>query len=291
MLPGMVCILAAVVVILLIKLRLLHRGMDEVGEQFRERLAEDTNTLISVSSGDRHLRRFAASTNRELRTLRTQRRRYLDGDRELKEAVANLSHDLRTPLTAVSGYLELLKREEKSAAADQYLAYISNRTEAMKQLTEELFRYTVIRSADSLTLAEADVKGILEESMLGFFGALGERGIEPVIRMPDRKVIRRVDAAALARVFGNIISNALKYSDGDLYVELSESGLVTFRNHASGLDQTSVGRLFHRFYTVEAGRGATGLGLAIAKTLVGQMGGSIAAEYEDGCLTVIVELG
>lgn len=290
MLSWILCIQTAAIVLLLIKLFLMHRDMDEVCEQFREHLAEDTNTLITTPSGDRHIRHLAALINRELHTLREQRRRYLNGDRRLKEAVANISHDLRTPLTAISGYLELLKREEKSGTAENYLHYIENRTEAMKQLTGELFCYTLARSTDRLVLKETDVRSVLEESVLGFFAALSERKIEPVICLPDCKVIRRVDEAALARVFGNIISNALKYSDGDLYVELSESGTVTFQNCAPGLDEVQVGQLFQRFFTVETGRHATGLGLSIAKALTEQMGGSINAAYADGRLTVAITL-
>ena len=80
-----------------------------------------------------------------------------------------------------------------------------------------------------------------------------------------------LDRSALSRVFSNLISNAIKYSDGDLKIVLSERGEVTFSNMASGLDEIQVGRLFDRFYTVEAARKSTGLGLAISKTLVEEM--------------------
>ena len=56
---------------------------------------------------------------------------------------------------------------------------------------------------------------------------------------------------ALSRIFGNIINNAVKYSDGDLVITLTEDGKITFTNHASQLDEIKVGRLFDRFYTVE----------------------------------------
>lgn len=97
------------------------------------------------------------------------------------------------------------------------------------------------------------------------------------------------DTNALSRIFGNIINNAVKYSDGDLIITLSEDGEITFANHASQLDGIKVGRLFDRFYTVEtASAESTGLGLSIAKALIEQMGGKIAAEYEDGIIRVKV---
>ena len=110
--------------------------------------------------------------------------------------------------------------------------------------------------------------------------------IVPKIQMPEIKIIRTLDRSALSRVFSNLISNAIKYSDGDLEIILSESGEVIFSNMASGLDEIQVGRLFDRFYTVEAARKSTGLGLSISKTLVEEMDGTIAAKYENGRLSI-----
>ena len=93
------------------------------------------------------MRRLAADINLELRLLRKERRRCQQGDLELKEAVAGLSHDLRTPLTALIGYLDLLEQEENGETVRRYLSQIRNRTEALKDLTEELFQYrSCIRS-------------------------------------------------------------------------------------------------------------------------------------------------
>ena len=102
-------------------------------------------------------------------------------------------------------------------------------------------------------------------------------------------MVRLLNRDALARVFGNILSNALKYSAGDLAVTLSENGEVCFSNAAPGLNEVQVGKLFDRFFTVEAARSSSGLGLSIAKTLVEQMGGSISAQYGGGRLTVSIE--
>ena len=92
-----------------------------------------------------------------------------------------------------------------------------------------------------------------------------EKGIRPEIHMPETPVYRELDACALGRVFSNIISNALKYSDGDFIVSMEDNGSITFANTANDMDPVTVGKLFDRFYTVEAGRNSTGLGLSIAK--------------------------
>ena len=237
MLPWLLCLVLLIAVLaLLAKARLLQKSMDEIADELGERLSTDTNVLLSVSSRDRHARKLADDLNRQLRLLRDQRRRFQSGDRELKEAVTNISHDLRTPLTAICGYLDLLEREALPPETERYLALIANRVEAMKQLTEELFRYSVILSAGEIVMAAVDMVSVLEESIAGFYEPLKERGIEPVIDLPGEAVVRQLDRAMLSRVFDNVLSNALKYSAGDLKIIMSERGEVSFSNTASSLD-------------------------------------------------------
>lgn len=282
-------ILALVIIALFIKIYLLRKAAEEIAGAFADRLITDTNTLIDISCNDRYMCKLANAINTELRKLRAQRHRFLQGDMELKNAVTNISHDLRTPLTAICGYLDLLEQEEKSEKAGQYLDVIRNRTEMLIQLTEELFHYSVILSRDHNTAIEpVSINKALEESIAAFYTALNEKGITPKIQMPGKAVIRMLDRFALARVFSNLLNNAIKYSDGDLDITLSERGSVTFTNTASGLNEVQVGRLFDRFYTVEAARKSTGLGLAIARTLVEQINGTISAEYSENKLSICI---
>ena len=288
MLPWLICgALALAVLVLLVRLFLLRRSLDEIVQQLGERLSQDTNSPIFLSTRDAHARKLASELNVQLKELRRLRQRYEDGDRELKEAVTNVSHDLRTPLTAICGYLELLEKGEKTPDQARYLALIGGRTEAMKRLTEELFRYSIAASMEvELTLEPVDLNGAVEEAVASLYGALVEAGITPAVSLPEGRVVRELDRNALARVLGNLLSNALKYSAGDLEVTLAPDGTVTLSNAADGLDEVRVGRLFDRFYTVETGRGSTGLGLSIARALTERMGGTIAAWYEGGRLWV-----
>ena len=287
-LPWILCgILLAAVVALLVRLWLLQRDIDEVCRQFQARLSEDTNNSIYLSTRDPHTRKLAAVIARQLRQLREQRLRYLHGDRELKEAVTNISPDLRTPLTAICGYLTLLEREEKTAETARYLDCIAGRVQAMRQLTEELFRYSVLTAtADELHTEPVCLNDVLEQSLAAAYGALSARGIMPSVQLPEEKVIRPLDAAALRRVFDNILSNAAKYSDGDLAVVLAPDGKVTFSNRASALSRVEAARLFDRFYTVDSARGSTGLGLSIAKLLTEKLHGTISADYENETLRI-----
>lgn len=275
--------------VLVVKIYLLQKAAREIKEAFADRLITDTNILIDISSHDRYMRELANTINIQLRKLRADRHRFQQGDMELKNAVSNISHDLRTPLTAICGYLDLLEQEEKSTTVERYIEVIRNRTEILKQLTEELFRYSVIITTEDNMIKEAvEINRVLEESIAAFYVALNERRIIPNIKMPESKVICYLDGSALARVFSNLLNNAIKYSDGDLDIILSETGEIIFANTASGLNEVQVGRLFDRFYTVEVARKSTGLGLAIAKTLVEQMNGTISAKYENHRLSICI---
>lgn len=284
-------IMAVGIIALLIKIYILRKAAKEIADAFADRLITDTNTLIDSSSGDRYMRNLANSINKGLRKLRAERHRFQQGDMELKDAITNISHDLRTPLTAICGYLDLLEQEETPEAVKRYIQVIRNRAEVMAELTEELFRYSVVisegRHSDKKPVA---VNRVLEESIAAFYFALKERDITPKIQMPEENVVRVLDQSLLARVFSNLLNNAMKYSSGDLDITLTETGEITFTNTAASLNEVQVGKLFDRFYTVEAARKSTGLGLAIAKTLVGQMGGTISAKYENNRLMICVLL-
>ena len=279
-------VLAAVVLALGVKVWLLRRGAKALRLDLSQKLRENTNTLLSLPCRDRELRRLAASLNEELRLLRKERLRYQQGDRELKEAVVNVSHDLRTPLTALSGYVELLKGEALSPAGQRYLSQIEDRAQAMQAMTEELFRYSLAAEETALTLEPVDLRAAVEEALLSFYGAFQQKGVVPQLSLPQGPVTRQLDKAALSRVLGNILTNALKYSPGELAVALSPAGDLTFSNPAPGLDPVSAGRLFHRFYTVESSAQSTGLGLSIARELTQRLGGTISARWESGRLQV-----
>ncbi|MCI9257523.1 HAMP domain-containing sensor histidine kinase [Oscillospiraceae bacterium 42-9] len=280
--------LAAVVIgLLAAKIFLMRKAAGEIAQSLGEKLRADTNTLIDISTRDRAMRALASQINGELRRLQVLRRRYRQGDLELKAAVTNISHDLRTPLTAICGYLELLEGEEKAPKAAEYLEIIQGRALLLRQLTEELFRYCMVLSdPGDLAPEPISLNAVLESSLAAFYAELTGRGVQPVVHMPPEKVVRRLDRAALSRVFSNLLSNAAKYSDGDLEITLTPGGAVVFANSSRSLSSVEVQKLFDRFYTVEAARKSTGLGLSIARALAERMGGELAAEYREGKLYI-----
>ena len=283
-------VLAVVCFLLGMKIYLLRKSCSEITEKLDMIMSCDTNNLITISSKDKEMRRLADGLNRRLKELRREQLRYINGDRELKDAVTNISHDLRTPLTAIMGYIEIMKDIPKSEKLKQYLGIIKGRTEAMKKLTEELFSYSVVLSGSDGRAQETDINKLLEDSIMGYYGAMTDKGIKPRVDITEQKITRCIDPNSLSRVFSNLINNALKYSGGDLEITLREPCVICFSNTARELTSTQVEKLFDRFYTVENAAISTGLGLSIARTLVEQMGGSIDAKLEGEKLVITIIL-
>ncbi|MCI8561064.1 MAG: HAMP domain-containing histidine kinase [Dorea sp.] len=283
--------LLIIIGILFSKVYLLKKSAKEINIAFAEKIKHDTNTLIQISSHDTDMRALAASINMQLKVFNNSRQKYEHGDLELKEAITNISHDLRTPLTAIYGYLNLLRDEECSKTARVYLSSIENRTKAMKQLTEELFQYTLTAAdTEDMIIETVNLNAVLENIISSYYSVLKQKNIIPKITIPDKKTEGKGNENALSRVLGNIINNAVKYSDGDLNITLTQDREFFFSNHASGLTEIQIERLFDRFYTVNSARKSTGLGLSISKILMEKMGGTISADYENEILTICISV-
>lgn len=291
MLLAVLCIvLCALILVLALKIRLLHQAADELRVSFAGKTESDSNVGLDICSQDRHMKQLAAELDRQLKVLRAAQLRYINGDQELKNAVTNISHDLRTPLTAICGYMDLLLADSTvPEPVKKDLGIIDNRIQAMKALTEELFSYSVVLADDAGSKpAPVSLNAALEDCIAAYYGAFMESGIAPEIELPPAPVVRQLDGQALSRILSNIVSNAIKYSDGDFYVRLSPDGEIQFQNHAAALDEVSVGHLFERFFTVNSAKASTGLGLSIARTLTEAQGGRLAAAYENGMLSVFL---
>lgn len=284
--------LSIILILALLKIRILRRGYDELTENIKDQVSGKTGVPVTLSTSDPKARRCAEVLNRELKVLNEERVRFDGGNQTVKDAVTGISHDLRTPLTAIKSYLEMIEEEPDEELRKEYLARIKNRTDALSDLTEELFKYTT--SSDQAnrisedTTEEQDIRRILEECLISFYAAFGKKGIEPDITMPETPVIARCRRRDANRIFENIISNALKYSEGNVTVTMTDDATVTFENLAPSLTPLMVSKLFDRYYTVNDAKGSTGLGFSIARELTEQNGGTIEAVMEDEKLRIIL---
>ena len=284
-------ILMLIVAALCIKIILIKKSIREIADGFAGKIETDTNTLIDVSTGDKDIVMLAEKLNHVLRELRKEHLQYHQGNAELKTAITNISHDLRTPLTAICGYLDMLDKTDDKEKQARYIEIMKERSGMMKQLTEELFKYSMIISdEEELTTETVYINQLLAECISGFYPALSEKGITPDISISDKRIERNVNKAALTRVFTNLLNNAVKYSDGDLKIILTDECEIVFSNHAKGLSAATVEQLFDRFYTVQTAYNSTGIGLSIVRALVERMHGSVSASYENECLSVRIVL-
>ena len=285
--------LSIFLILALIKIRYLRKGYDELTENIKDQVSGKTGVPVTLSTSDPKARRCAEVLNRELKVLNEERVRFDGGNQTVKDAVTGISHDLRTPLTAIRSYLEMIEEEPDEEVRKEYLERIRNRTDALSELTEELFKYTTSSDQSNRisedTTEEQDIRRILEECLISFYAAFGKKGIEPDITMPETPVIARCRRRDANRIFENIISNALKYSEGNVTVTMTDDATVTFENPAPSLTPLMVSKLFDRYYTVNDAKGSTGLGFSIARELTEQNGGTIEAVMEDEKLRIILK--
>lgn len=282
-------ILSVTLILCICKIYLLKKSAGEIRKDFAEKVSTDTNTQITISSADKDMQSLVNDLNKQLERLRNEYLKYNQGNTELKRAITNIAHDLRTPLTALYGYIDLLKNSDDPEKKAQYLSIMKERAKIMKQLVEELFRYSLVVSDEKeLNIEKIFINKLLEESIGSFYPALNEKRIEPDINITSKHIYWNADKQALERVFSNLLNNVIKYSDGDLIICLSEDGVLKFSNTARNLTTIKVEQLFDRFYTVNDAKNSTGLGLSIARALVEKMEGTISAEYKNEMLTLSI---
>lgn len=287
----LVLALAAVVIAFTVRVKVLKRSFREIAFGMEEKMREESNTPLRAPSADKDVAKLVSYLNAQVDGAIAAKRQYEDADSELKRAVTNVSHDLRTPLTSAAGYLNLLQGSGLNEKQAAYARIVAGRIEAMKKLTEELFAYSVVAAEEeAFELRPLCLNDCLEDSLVQFFVAFAERGIEPKIDICAERVERKSNRDALARIFGNIVGNAVRYSGGDFVVTLTPDGKIVFENAAPQLDEVSTMKLFDRFFTVENARGSTGLGLSIAKVLTERLGGSICASWREGRLYIELRL-
>ena len=280
-------ILLLICIILILKIYSIKKSIKEIQKSIENILNTDTNNLILIS--DASVKKLAIFLNKELKEMRKQKLQYEYGNQELKRNITNVSHDLRTPLTAIKGYVELLKEESLTQNGRKYISVINRKTEELTELTGKLFDFAKTLDTDMvLTKEKCHLNELLEEVLASYYPIFKEKNIVPEVLICNEKVEKELNKASIIRVFDNIFSNIVKYSNGNFKVELKNDGKIIFSNKATSLDATTVQKIFDRYFSVENAKESTGIGLSIAKQLVKLNGGSISADYVKGILVIEV---
>ncbi len=206
-----------------------------------------------------------------------------------KDLVAFLAHDLKTPLTSVVGYLTLLRdkpdlpREERQ----RFTGVALDKARRLEELLGEFFDISRMElQQEPQEMAEVQLTVLLEQVADEFYPILQEKQLTFALSVEEKLTVTG-DGEKLARVFDNVLRNAVSYSTpgGEVRLDARRAEgrvVVTISNQGLGIPEGELSNIFNKFYRLDAARssatGGAGLGLAIAKEIVEHHGGTISAE-------------
>jgi len=272
----------------------LKKEIKKVKKQLDSYNKREGNKKIDIALIDQDLENLVAEINKLIDLHNLEKQKRMNTEAEQKKAIANMSHDLRTPLTSIQGYIQMAEKENLSSEERKELLQIaSERAKRLEILLNDFFTLSMIEANDyEMTIERVNLRKITIEVLMSFYDRFQEKSLEPEIHLPEKDIFIMVDETAVMRVLENLISNALNHSDGGIAITLQEKDEevnLIVSNNAFNLTEHDVQHLFDRFYMADRSRSksSTGLGLSIAKSLMGKMDGNITAQLNEGRLVVI----
>lgn len=247
----------------------------------------DLNTEIEVL-GDDEFSMIAANLNRMEADIRELMDKEREAERTKNELITNVAHDLRTPLTSIIGYLELLSKGVPLTREMQqkYIDIVYTKAKRLEKLIEDLFGFTKMNYGKiSMNVGKVDIVKLLGQLLEEFYPSFADKDLTYELTSNVPAQIISADGNLLARLFDNLINNAIKYgAEGKkvLVKIMAEEEIVTISvtNYGYVIPEDELPLIFNKFYRVEQSRstttGGTGLGLAIAKSIVDMHGGTIS---------------
>ncbi len=255
--------------------RTMTRPLQELTEATSRLSRGDLGLQVPVRSQD-EIGRLAASFNRMSADLaRATRLR--------RQMTADVAHDLRTPLSIIAGYSEAL-HDGKLQGSPEIYAVLNQQVDHLKHLVEDL-RTLSLADAGELPLNRrpVDPRALLERTALAYFAQAEAQGITLTVEAPDDLEAVSVDVERFAQVLNNLVGNALRHTPGGGTIALQAApGRLVVRDTGEGIPADEIPHIFDRFYRGDKARrrsgGESGLGLAIAKSIVEAHGGKITVD-------------
>lgn len=288
-------------------IRKLRRSIQQVtsGNYGVQCEVEYDDELGSLAANINVLSKTLLAKEKESEKLKEKERAALDiernAERQKNELITNVAHDLRTPLTTIVGYLELIKDDSALSKEDvhKYSGIAYEKSIRLQEMMDDLFEFTKLDNADiKLNKSMINLSGLIMQMTDEFYPSFKDCNITPIVDLPEENIYVQGDGQLLARVFDNLISNALKYGyhNTDLKIEVSgdeKYATVKVINHGDTIAPEDIPLLFNKFYRTDSSRnsktGGTGLGLAITKNIVDLHHGNISVTSDDQITTFIVK--
>lgn len=279
------------------------RYISRISEAVQNISEGNLNTVIDVI-GDDEFSSMAANLNHMAADIKKLMEKERESERTKNELITNVAHDLRTPLTSIIGYLELLAGNQQVPADMQhkYIEIAYGKSRRLQKLIEDLFGFTKLNCGKiAMHVGQIDIVKLLGQLVEEAYPNFVEKGLSYDLQSNVPAKIINADGKLLARLFDNLIGNAIKYgADGKrVLVKIHAEGetvTVSVTNYGYVIPADELPLIFNKFYRVEQSRssstGGTGLGLAIAKEIVDMHGGtiSVASDLNGTVFTVKLQV-
>lgn len=292
-----ITVLSLICLFLLYRYLKLRSEIRNVSDQLQLLVSGENEKMLDISFIDSELERLAGLFNRYNDKQRMLVAGAMKDEEHLKDSVANISHDLRTPLTVILGHLQLLDKTVLSPDQTERLDIIRDKAIRMKELVDTFYEYSLVTSsANMLEPEKINIHNMLINYISENAPLMDKKNITPVIDLPEHSVFINSDRKALERIIQNLMSNAIRYSKGDLSISLKNNDdkyvVFSISNTIPADSTLDPERMFDRFYTGDSSRnsGGTGLGLAVVRELTERLGGSVSSELNDRLLNISVKL-
>lgn len=264
----------------------LARGVKQIS-------AGDFHTEIAIS-GEGELAHIAES----IRLMEEELSAHIEKERENEQSktdlITNIAHDLRTPLTSILGYLDLLRNNQMvpEEMKKHYIEIVYNKALRLQKLIEELFGFTKLSYGKlNMNISTLDLVQLLSQLVEESYPNFEKNNLAYDFSANVKSLLIEGDGDLLARLFDNLISNAIKYGAEGKRVLIrlrkeKEAVSIQVLNFGYVIPEKELPLLFDKFYRVEYSRslstGGTGLGLAIVKNIVDMHHGNITVQSDMG---------